>query len=95
MIEYVNSFLLFTLLGIVYYICYKYKIFLRAINIVMDSVILDQLNSLQHVEKDIDSEVKFDHEDHFWRPGFLHIIIWVFLGYNVSNFVKKLDVTDV
>ena len=33
MIEYINSFLLLTLLGIIYYIYYKYKIFLRAINI--------------------------------------------------------------
>ena len=55
MIEYVNSFLLLTLLGIIYYIYYKYKIVLHAINIVMDSVILNQLNNL---EKDIDSEVK-------------------------------------
>ena len=38
---------------------------------------------------------KVDREDHFWRPGFLHIIICIFLGYKVSNFVKKLDVTDV
>ena len=55
MTEYINSFLLLTLLGIIYYIYYKYKIFLRAINIVMDSVILSQLNNL---EKDVDSEVK-------------------------------------
>ena len=32
---------------------------------------------------------KVDREDHFWRPGFLHIIICVFLGYKVSNFVKN------
>ena len=55
MIEYVNSFLLLTLLGIIYYIYYKYKIFLHALNIVMNSVILHQLNNL---ENDIDSEVK-------------------------------------
>ena len=55
MIEYINSFLLLTLLGIIYYIYYKYKIFLHAINIVMDSIILDQLNNLG---KDVDSEVK-------------------------------------
>ena len=41
------------------------------------------------------SLLKVDREDHFWRPGFLHIIICVFLGYNVSNFVKKLYVTNV
>ena len=58
MIEYVNSFLLLRLLGIIFYIYYKYKtdLFLRAIDIVMDSVILDQLNNLQ--EKDVDFEVK-------------------------------------
>ena len=38
---------------------------------------------------------KVDREDHFQRPGFPHIIICVFLGYKVSDFVKKLDVTDV
>ena len=54
MIEYVNSFLL-TLLEIIYHTYYKYKIFLRATNIVMDSAILGQLNNL---EKDVDSEVK-------------------------------------
>ena len=52
MIEYVSSFLSSTLLGIIYY---KYNIFLCAINIVMDSVILNQLNNL---ERDVDSEVK-------------------------------------
>ena len=52
MTEYVNSFLSLTLLGIIYYIYCKYKIFLRAI--VMDYVILDQLNNLG---KDVDSEV--------------------------------------
>ena len=51
MIEYVNSLLLSTLLGIIYYIYYKHKIFLCAVNIVMDSVILDQLNNLG---KDVD-----------------------------------------
>ena len=55
MTEYVNSFLLLTLLGIIYYIYYKHKIFVCAINIVMDSVMLDQLNKL---ENDVDSEVK-------------------------------------
>ena len=54
MIEYVNSFLLLTLLGINYYIYYKYIISFRAINIVMNSAILDQLNNL---EKEVDSEV--------------------------------------
>ena len=54
MIEYVNSLLLLTLLGTIYYIYYKYRIFFRAINIVMDSAILDQLNNL---EKEVDSEV--------------------------------------
>ena len=38
---------------------------------------------------------KVDHDDYFYRPGFLHIIICVFTGYKASNFVKKLDVTDV
>ena len=33
--------------------------------------------------------------DHFQRPGFLPVIIFVFLGYKASNFVKKLGVTDV
>ena len=54
MIEYVNSFLLSALFGIIYNIYNKYKTFLRAINIVMDSIILDQLNNLG---KDVDSEV--------------------------------------
>ena len=36
----------------------KYKIFLRAINIVMDFATLDQFNNLQLAEKDVDSEVK-------------------------------------
>ena len=30
---------------------------------------------------------KVDREDHFQRPGFLHITICVFLGYKASNFV--------
>ena len=34
--------------------------------------------------------LKVDREDHFWRPGFLHIIICVFLGYKASNLVKKI-----
>ena len=54
MIEYINSFFLLTLLGTIYYIYYKYRRFFRAINIVMDSVILNQLNNLQ---KEVDSEV--------------------------------------
>ena len=40
-------------------------------------------------------DLKVDRENHFWRPGFLHIIICVLLGYKASNFVKKLNVTDV
>ena len=55
MIEYVNSLLLSTLVGIIYHIYNKYIIFLCAINIVVDSAILDQFNNLG---KDIDSEVK-------------------------------------
>ena len=55
MIEYVKSFLLLTLLGIIYYICYKQKIFLRAINIVMDATILYKFNNL---EKNFDPEFK-------------------------------------
>ena len=47
MIGYVNSFLLLTLLGTIYYIYYKYRIFFHAINIVMDSAILDQLNNIE------------------------------------------------
>ena len=39
--------------------------------------------------------LKVDREDHFYRPGFHHVIRCVFLGYKASNFVKKLDVTDV
>ena len=54
MIEYVNSFLLSTLLGTIYYIYYKYREFFRVINIVIDSTILDQLSNL---EKEVDSEV--------------------------------------
>ena len=54
MTEYVNSFLLLTLLGTIYYIYYKYRIFFLAINIVMDSVILNQLNN---TEKEVNSEV--------------------------------------
>ena len=57
MIEYVNSFLLLTLLGTIYHIYYKYKIFFRAINVVKDFAILDQLNNLQLVGKNVDSEV--------------------------------------
>ena len=47
MTECVNSFLLLTLLGTIYYIYYKYRIFFRSINIVMDSAILDQLNNIE------------------------------------------------
>ena len=36
--------------------------------------------------------LKVDRMDHFWRPGFLHIVS---LGYKASNFVIQLDVTDV
>ena len=54
MIEYVNSFLLLTLLGTTYYIYCKYRRFFRVINIVMDSAILNQLSNL---EKEVNSEV--------------------------------------
>ena len=54
MIEYVNSFLLLTLLGTIYYIYCKYRRFFRVINIVIDSAILNQLSNL---EKEVDSEV--------------------------------------
>ena len=54
MIEYVNSFLLLTLLGTIYYIYCKYRRFFLVINIVMDSAILNQLSNL---EKEVDSEV--------------------------------------
>ena len=39
--------------------------------------------------------IKVDREDHLWHPGFIHIIVCVFLGYKDLNFVKNLDVTDV
>ena len=35
-------------------------------------------------------DVKVDREDHFWRSGFLHIMICFFLGYIASNFVKNI-----
>ena len=54
MIEYINSFLFLTLLGTIYYIYYKYKIFFRALHIVMDSIILNQLSNL---EEEVGSEV--------------------------------------
>ena len=54
MIEYVNSFLLLTLLGTIYYIHCKYRRFVHVINIVVDSAILNQLSNL---EKEVDSEV--------------------------------------
>ena len=57
-IEYVNSSLSLTLLGIIHHIYYKYKIFFRAIDIVMDSEKLNQLNNLQLAEKEVDFEVK-------------------------------------
>ena len=44
---------------------------------------------------DNESRLKVDREGHFQRPGFLHIIICIFLGYKASNVVKKLHVTDV
>ena len=43
-----------TLLGTIYYIYCKYRRFFRAINIVTDSAILNQLSNL---EKEVDSEV--------------------------------------
>ena len=54
MIEYVNSFLLLTLLGTIYYIYYKYRKLFHVINLVMDFAIIGQLNNL---EKEVDSEV--------------------------------------
>ena len=57
MIKYVNSFLLLTLLGAIYYIYYKFRIFFRAINIVMDSAILNQFNNSEKLEKKVNSEV--------------------------------------
>ena len=36
------------------------------------------------------STIKVDREDHFQRPGFLHITTCVFLGCKVSKFVKKI-----
>ena len=54
MIEYVNSFLLLTLLGIIYYIYYTCRRFFCVINIVMDSAILNQLSN---IEKEVNSEV--------------------------------------
>ena len=54
MTEYINSFLLSTLLGIIYYIYYRCRRFFRVINIVMDSAILNQLNN---IEKEVNSEV--------------------------------------
>ena len=54
MIEDINSFLLLTLLGVIHYIHYKYRIFFGVINVVTDSAILDQLSNLA---KGVDSEV--------------------------------------
>ena len=39
--------------------------------------------------------LKIDCEDHFYHSGFLHLIICVLLGYIASNFIKKLDLTNV
>ena len=36
------------------------------------------------------SPLKVDHEDHFQHPGFLHIIMCVFLVHKVKNFVKNI-----
>ena len=54
MIEYVYSFLLLTLLGIIYYIYYRCRRFFHVINLVMDIAILNQLNN---IEKEVNSEV--------------------------------------
>ena len=54
MIEYLNSFLLFTMFGSTYYVYYKLKKFFYLISILMDSEILDQLTNL---EKNVVSEV--------------------------------------
>ena len=54
MIEYENLFLLLTLLGVIYYIYYRWRRFFCVINIVMDSAILNQLNNS---EKEVNSEV--------------------------------------
>ena len=54
MIDYVNSFLLLTLLGMIYYIYCKYRRLFRVFNIVMDSAILNHLSNL---EKEVDSEL--------------------------------------
>ena len=54
MIEYVNSLLLLTLLRTIYHTHHKYRIFFRAISIVTDFTILNQLNNL---EKEVNSEV--------------------------------------
>ena len=54
MIEYVNSFLLSTLLLAIYYVYYKCRRFFRARNIAMDSAILNQSNN---IEKEVTSEV--------------------------------------
>ena len=48
MIEYINSFLLLTLLGIIYHIYHKCRRFFRVINIVMESAILNQLNNIEN-----------------------------------------------
>ena len=34
--------------------------------------------------------IKVDRKDHFWRPGFLHIIICAFLGYKASDLINKI-----
>ena len=54
MIEYIYSYLLSTLLGIIYCIYYRYRRFFHVINMVMDISILNQLNN---IEKEVNSEV--------------------------------------
>ena len=54
MIEYINSFLLLTLLGTICYIYYKYR---RFFGVIMDSAILDQLSNLGK-EKEKEKEEK-------------------------------------
>ena len=53
MIEYINLFLLLTILGSTCYAYYKLKKIFYLISIVMDSEILDQLTDLG---RDVDSE---------------------------------------
>ena len=44
------------------------------------------LSAMERWEK---GRFKVYREDHFYRPGFLRIIIYVFFGYKASNFVKN------